>query len=121
MLRAYRAPLEADFQRYYHLDLSDLYRGRLGVWKVARLASQLPPEGAVGRATAGQGYRKADYLLLDLIDLLAAGNWQRANAGAPKHKQTKPPTPVPRPGEQKPKPRITAAQLLDFQRRTETR
>jgi hypothetical protein len=50
------------------------------------------------------------------VDLLAIGNWQRANAGQPKNKQTKPPSPLPRPGVPRREP-VTLKQLLEQRRR----
>jgi hypothetical protein len=45
--------LEADLQRYYQLDLADMYRGRVSVRKVSVLASHLPRGGAVGQRLGG--------------------------------------------------------------------
>lgn len=98
-----------------------MYRGRLGIWKAARLASQLPPDGAVGRATEGEGFTITDHLLLTVIDYLAGANWQRANSGLARTKQSKPPEPVRRPGDAKAKLAITAAQIEAWrQRKAET-
>jgi hypothetical protein len=45
--------LEADLQRYYQLDLADMYRGAVSVRKVSVLASNLPRGGAVGVRLGG--------------------------------------------------------------------
>ncbi|MGW1998575.1 hypothetical protein, partial [Embleya sp. NPDC001921] len=37
--------------------------------------------------------------LADLHDILMQANWQRANSGLPKHKQSKRPRPARRPGD----------------------
>ena len=96
--------------------------GRLGAFRAARLASQLPPEGAVGRAAGSEGFGLTDYLLLDVIDVLRLANWQRACENRPRAKWPPLPEPTPRPGAQtKPKKTITAAALLAFQYRHERR
>jgi hypothetical protein len=114
--------VEADFQRYYGLDVLDLYRGRLSPHKAARLFGQLPPDGAVGRANAGEGYTITDHLILEVIDLLVGANWQRANQGRKKSDQTPPPKPARRPGITEPSKRtITAADLAAWRRRHQHR
>jgi len=45
--------LEADLQRYYQLDLADMYRGILSVRKVSVMAAHLPRGGAVGERLGG--------------------------------------------------------------------
>lgn len=55
MLAEHGTKLEADFQRFYQIDLADLYRGKLGARKAAVLAVHLPPESAVMRAEGGDG------------------------------------------------------------------
>ena len=45
--------LEADLQRYYNVDLADMYRGRVSVRKVSVLAANLPRGGAVGIRVGG--------------------------------------------------------------------
>lgn len=72
----------------------------------------------MGRATAGEGYTITDHLLLGVIDALNVSNWQRGNAGKPRHQQRKPPQPMRRPGKVTVKYRVGAEQLKDFQRRT---
>jgi len=41
--------VEADFQRYYGIDLGELYTGGMGPLRAARLAHQLPPGAAIFR------------------------------------------------------------------------
>lgn len=114
--------MEADFHRYYGLDVLDLYRGRMSPHKAARLFGQLPPDGAVGRANAGEGYTITDHLILEMIDLLVGANWQRANQGRKKSEQTPPPEPARRPGTKEASKRtITAADLEDWRRRHQHR
>jgi hypothetical protein len=45
--------LEADLQRFYQVDLADMYRGRVSVRKVSVLASHLPRGSAVGVRIGG--------------------------------------------------------------------
>lgn len=56
---------------------------------------QLPPDSATARSTAGDaaGWDVQAYLLADVIDLLAAGNWQRSGAKRGKPKPMKRPRP----------------------------
>lgn len=51
-MNRYAEPLEADLQRYYTLDLLDLYRpgSRLSLRKLGVLISYLPPESATATA-----------------------------------------------------------------------
>lgn len=74
----------------------------------------------MGRATGSEGFTITDHLLLTVIDQLAGANWQRANSGLPRSKQSKPPAPMRRPGDVVENKRtVTAAQLAAFKRRIE--
>lgn len=53
MLIEHGQALEADFARFYGIDLADLYRGWLGARKAAVLAVHLPAESAVMRREGG--------------------------------------------------------------------
>ncbi|WP_131814125.1 hypothetical protein [Mycolicibacterium fortuitum] len=57
--------IEADLQRYYQLDLCDLYRGTLSLRRIGVLVRQLPGESALVRSIYGPGYSPVD-LLADL-------------------------------------------------------
>ncbi len=48
MRKRYEA-VEADFQRFYGLDLGEMWTGGMGPRRAARLASQLPPGAAIYR------------------------------------------------------------------------
>ena len=92
-MREHGEAVEADFQRYYHLDLLDLWRGLITPRKAAVLAMQLP---AGAQTWVACGYDNAwtltDHLTATLVDVLQIANWQRAGDS-----KTKRPTPVKRP------------------------
>lgn len=119
LLEEYPAAVEADFQAVYGLDVWDVYREKLDIWRASRLVTQLPPDGALGRASEGRGYTVTDHLLLSVLDRLDQAAWQRANAGKKRSQQSKPPQPLPRPGDKVKRHRMTAGKLLAFQRRTQ--
>ena len=48
----YTAEVEADLQRYYRIDLGDLFRGRLSLRRLGVLVAALPPESATMSALA---------------------------------------------------------------------
>jgi hypothetical protein len=89
-------------------------------FRAARLAAELPPEGALGRSLGNEGFGPTENLLLAALDLLRQGNWLQANKGLPRSKQSKFPEPLPRPG-QKAKTKatgpVTLQKLLDFKER----
>jgi hypothetical protein len=65
--------VEADFQRYYGLDLREVLWGeaRSGVRRILSLVNGLPMEGATFRATVtkGRSWSTTDELLATLIEL----------------------------------------------------
>lgn len=65
--------IEADLQRYYGLDLLDLYRGRLSLRKVGVLIAHLPLGSATVAALSGaaEGWVMGDYLLADVFNATA--------------------------------------------------
>lgn len=69
---------------------------RLGV-----LVRHLPHDSAIARAVHGEqaDWGPVEHLLAGVIDRLEVANWQRANHGAKKAAQSKPPKPMPRPGQ----------------------
>ena len=50
MVRTRYEAVEADFQRFYGIDLGELWTGEMGPRRAARLASQLPPGSAIYRS-----------------------------------------------------------------------
>lgn len=68
-MKDYRA-LEADFRRYYQIDLSGLYAGSLSVLHVAGLAAHLPLGAQVYQGTDASWTIEA-HLLAVLADLWA--------------------------------------------------
>lgn len=61
------------------IDLLDLWRGELTWRRMAVLLRGLPPASAYWRARHESGdWTVAEYQRADLIDVLMAGNWQRA-------------------------------------------
>ncbi|AYN58495.1 tail assembly chaperone [Arthrobacter phage Liebe] len=60
--------LEADLQRFYSVDLGDLWRGGLSVRRLSVLVHALPPESATARKydTSG-GWSRLEYLVADVF------------------------------------------------------
>lgn len=88
--------IEADLLRWYQIDLQrDLGTERLTWRRLAALIGQLPREAATTLSVHGDVVRwgAVEHLLASVVDLLAAGNWQR---GGKKHAPR--PKPVRRPG-----------------------
>jgi hypothetical protein len=85
-----------------------------------RLASQLPPDGAVGRASPSRGYRICDYLLTTVVEELAMANWIAINRG--RKNPTKRPERLPYPGMKEPKAQsFSVAQLRAAQARQQAK
>lgn len=94
LLREHGDALEADFQRYYGIDLIDLYRGTLSPRKASVLALYLPPGAAVWQeAGTDSAWDTTDYLLAEVVDTLKWANYQRAGGKGQK------PEPLPRPAQ----------------------
>lgn len=92
MLAEHGTKLEADFQRFYHLDLADLYRGTLGARKAAVLAVHLPPESAVMRAEGGDGALTiSEHMLRGLQYTLEMQMYQNAGGKGKKPQEPKAP------------------------------
>jgi hypothetical protein len=81
----------------------------------------LPPDSAT-RQAINKGkplWSTTDFLLADLVDVTQYTTWAIANKDVPRHEQSKPPKPYPRPGMDGPKKaKITAAALVAFRERT---
>jgi hypothetical protein len=70
-LRTRYEAVEADFQRYYGMDVGELYTGRMKPLRAARLAHQLPPGAAIFRSDDldSQVYSLEAQLLRVLINM----------------------------------------------------
>jgi hypothetical protein len=71
LVRTRYEAVEADFQRFYGIDLGELWTGELGPRRAARLASQLPPGSAIYRPEGldSQVYSLEAQLLRALINM----------------------------------------------------
>ena len=85
MLENHGEALEADLQRYYQVDLADMYRGRVSPRRVSVLATNLPRASAVGvrlgGATAISGEVEASWLLENAV--LRIAHAQAGGKGKP--------------------------------------
>ncbi|TDC02597.1 hypothetical protein E1091_00355 [Micromonospora fluostatini] len=69
LIRRHADAVEADLQRYYRIDLADLWRGRLTLRRLATLLRYLPAEAAT-LGTYGDpaaGWTRTHYLLTDVF------------------------------------------------------
>jgi hypothetical protein len=91
--------VEADLQRFYRINLGDLFTGALTWRRLRTLIRHLPLDSATARAQHGEAVAWSDteHLLAGIVDLLAGANWQRAQAGS-KNRIPRP-KPLPRPGQ----------------------
>lgn len=71
--------MEADFARYYQLDLADYYRGRLTLRRVRSLLQWLPAEAAVWESRKRE--REAEEREQQLADLEAIQTMFSPNRG----------------------------------------
>lgn len=90
-------------QRFFHVDLCDLWRGTLNLRRLRVLIDHLPLDAAATRAMAGmQGplalWPLRDALLGRLVDEVTLGRWQWESAHLAKHQQPRkqPPSVLPR-------------------------
>jgi hypothetical protein len=69
LLRDNEDAVEADFHRYYNLDLAELYRGELSLRKVSNLIANLPTGSATWSAINDipYGWTLTDLLIADLF------------------------------------------------------
>ncbi|QIG58545.1 tail assembly chaperone [Arthrobacter phage DrSierra] len=59
--------VEADLQRFYHVDLADYWRGELSPRRLSVLIEQLPAESATARKLSGaDGWNRLEFLVSDL-------------------------------------------------------
>lgn len=101
--------LRADFQRYYGLDLVDLWRGTLTPRRAWQLSEYLPTDSSLHAELAG-GLRFRDWnlhaqLLGHLLNATRAANVNNIRVNGGKAKDAKP-LDVPSPGGGKRPPRI---------------
>lgn len=95
MLQEYSDAIEADFHRFYQLDLLDLYRGTLSPRKVLVLIEHLPPGAALWNETGGDSaWTLETHLLANVLDAVNVSNWIAAGG-----KQSSKPKPIARPDE----------------------
>lgn len=120
MVSGYADQVEADLQRYYHLDLRDLWRGGLTLRRIGALIRQLPPDSATISALAAEVVDIADVpdgaaprlwsvdqqLLASVVDSLAIVQWTVAQTNS--KERLPPPTMLARPGAAKTATRPTA-------------
>lgn len=83
LLRDHEDAVEADLQRFYGVDLGDVWRGDLSVRRLWVLLSHLPPGSAVWSLEnkIPHGYALTDFLLMDLFRVLT-GEDHPARPGA---------------------------------------
>jgi len=128
LLTEYGEAVEADLQRFYGVDLRDLWRpgGSLTWRRLRALVVSLPVESALSAALPDRDadddtpaprprWSHTDHLLADVFDAVTAGNWQRA--GDPKAPR---PQPYPRPRGAAPAARrgLSSEQRRELRRRT---
>lgn len=105
-MREHGEALEADLRQHYGVRLRDLFLrdadGHLRMtWRELRCYIRQLPPGARTRIVTGDEdsiWGLQEHLTAVVIDELRNANWQRANEGAEKGKQSPPPKPFPRPG-----------------------
>ena len=93
-VRSHADAIEADFQRFYGLDLwSDHSAGRLTLRRIAALVAHLPSDAATWVDVHGQhaAWSVTDDLLAAVLTALQGANWQRSGGKGQR------PTPVTRP------------------------
>lgn len=100
LLSEHGEAIEADLQRFYGLDIRDLFRPGAGLtWRRLRaLIMGLPAESALHRSMGGEDavWTLQTQLLAAVHDRLSEANWQRGNAGS--KTPSRRPSPIPRPG-----------------------
>lgn len=120
LIREYGDEIEADLlERGF--DLLDMWRGELSPRRVALLVRALPRDSATRQAMDADNppWGPTDYLLADIFD--AIQYLTRAVQAGYARKLPPEPKPYPRPGSQKRKKSISAADLLAAQERMKKR
>jgi hypothetical protein len=118
LVAEYAEAIEADLQRFYNVDLLDMYRpdGKLSLRKVVVLVNHLPPESTTMTAIrnsvtpeiaalAGEGtnpaeapWSQVEMLLAAAVDELRGFRYMYISAHVEKGQAGKPPDPIVRPG-----------------------
>jgi hypothetical protein len=96
-LETHGEAIEADFQRYYGVAVTDVFAGRM-TWRRFRvLLSQLPADSATTRAATdgAEQWTTGEHLLAGIFDAEMAALWQRAGGKGRR------PRPLERPGQAK--------------------
>lgn len=124
LLREFGDDLEADVQRYYGIDIADLWRGSLSLRRLYVLIERLPVDSIAARRIASEGddtlagWTLRDVLLARVVDEIAALRWQFETALLTKHKHRRPPQSVlpkvPEPERSNVVPLVSAHQLGEF-------
>ena len=118
--------MEADLQRYYRLDLRDLWRGGLTLRRVGVMVAGLPPESlTMSRVLPDLPDRDGGperlwsveaQLLATVVDAVQSATHAIVQSNA-KHR-VRPPRPLPRPGgREKRRRRLTPQQRAEIDRR----
>lgn len=114
LLNNHFGALRADFQRYYNLDIDDIYGGALSVMRAADLAAYLPPGAVVWlESDSPAAWGAQEYLIATLIDDVNLFAWGQLSG-----KQSEMPQPTPRPGKNKAKQeksRYTAMSIEEYE------
>lgn len=105
-MREHGEAVEADLREHYGVRLRDLHLRdahghRLMTWRELRCYIRQLPSNARTRIATGDEdsiWGLQEHLTAVVIDELRTANWQRANEGAEKSKQSPHPKPFPRPG-----------------------
>lgn len=108
LLRDHSDAVEADLQRYYQINLADLWRGGLNVRRLSILIQFLPPDSAVAAAVTGMP-REWNSIIPWLLDWISQGLSGEPFPGRPGATTT----------AEKRESRVAA--LLDHKRRMATR
>jgi len=93
--------VEADLRRYYHVRLTDLWRGDLTLREIRVLLEHLPADSATAYSEAGvprdnplASWSLTDLLIGRLVDEAAAHRWQWESAHTKPGRQRKAPMSV---------------------------
>lgn len=95
VLKAHLGEVEADFHRFYQLDVAEVVRARK--WrKLYHLIRYLPAEAATSRELTGRNpeteWGNSEHLLAAIFDVLRAANYQRGGGKGAKPKPIRRPT-----------------------------
>lgn len=112
ILDGHGGALRADFQRYYGIDLVDLWRGKLTPRRAWQLSEYLPPDSALNAELAGglefRAWTLQTQLIAHLLNVVRAADVNNIRVNGGKAKSPKP-LDVPSPKAEK-KKRIDLSQ-----------